>query len=429
MYYIISMSKSGSANEALQIYRGGRTLLQESRALKTRLESVLLDLFNTKSRQEALRFSPVNVGRLKELHGITIFDNDLLNDVRTFVEKAGPDVINRYKEKLCKEITSCRKASYHRARFMVLEIEKSKLTIYHLLHSYNNTLQAIVAGRRCEVGDMSKGEPTGSATDWLYLLGCIDEFNQLMKEDPALLNSFGINGTDGGHDYIFSRASNSQNTVPSASGEEEAAGTATKIFTLQCVRYRWTLIHGNHHPSYIQKLGRQTSSSQILRCLAIERCYLASFELAKTIVLGYDRKTIENVADEAAWLTLPQSITPSFTSLSGLLPGLSKITCISKKNKDGNGNKRKNRNSGTGGHPSTEASPGGTTGDKPNEAGADASVPAEHVLQRSLGPGSLGSHVELVDSFVGNEEAFLSDFFAVLAKVKNCHFIGRVFHQ
>ena len=94
------MSKSGSANEALQIYRGGRTLLQESRVLKTRLESVLLDLFNTKSRQEALRFSPVNVGRLKELHGITIFDNDLLNDVRTFVEKAGPDVINRYKEKV-----------------------------------------------------------------------------------------------------------------------------------------------------------------------------------------------------------------------------------------------------------------------------------------------------------------------------------------
>ena len=46
-------------------------------------------------------------------------------------------------------------------------------------------------------------------------------------------------------------------------------------------------------------------------------------------------------------------------------------------------------------------------------------MPAEHVLQRSLGPGSLGSHVELVDSFVGNEEAFLSDFFAVLAKVKN----------
>ena len=67
--------------------------------------------------------------------------------------------------------------------------------------------------------------------------------------------------------------------------------------------------------------------------------------------------------------------------------------------------------------------------DKPNEAGPGVSVPAEHVLQRSLGPGSLGSHVELVDSFVGNEEAFLSDFFAVLAKVKFFHYLARALHQ
>ena len=411
------MSKSSVNNEALHVFREGRTLLRESRALKTKLEQTLLDLFNTKSRQEALRFSPVNVGRLKELHGITTFDNDLLNDVRTFVEKAASDVICRFSEKVCKDSGSCRKASYHRAKFTVSEIEKTKLTIYHLLHSYTTILQSIVAGRRGEVGDVSKGEISGPASDWLYLLGCIDEFNQLMKEDDALLMNFGVTGTDGHFDFIGSRAVSSQNTIES--GSEEGAAT-TPIFTLQCVRYRWTMIHKNHHPSYIQKLGRQTSSSQILRCLAIERCWMASFELAKTIVLGYDRKTLENAAEEASWLTVPQSITPSFTSLTGLLPGLSKMTGSSRKNKDGNGNKRKNRNSGTGGNPSVEVSPGGSSGaagDRPNELGSGISVSAEQVIQRGLGTSSLGSHLELVEEFVSSEEAFLSDFFSVLAKV------------
>ena len=105
------MSKANVSNEAQHVFREGKTLLRESRAIKTKLEQTLLDLFNTKSRQEALRFSPVNVGRLKELHGITTFDNDLLNDVRTFVEKATSDVICRFSEKVCKESGSCRKAS------------------------------------------------------------------------------------------------------------------------------------------------------------------------------------------------------------------------------------------------------------------------------------------------------------------------------
>ena len=410
------MSKANVSNEAQHVFREGKTLLRESRAIKTKLEQTLLDLFNTKSRQEALRFSPVNVGRLKELHGITTFDNDLLNDVRTFVEKATSDVICRFSEKVCKESGSCRKASYHRAKVIVSEVEKVKLSMYNLLHSYNTILQNVVAGRRCEVGDVSKGDVSGPASDWLYLLGCIDEFNQLMKEDEDLMNNYGVQGTDGRYDYIGSRAATSQNIIES--GTEEG-GSTTPIFMLQCVRYRWTMIHKNHHPSYIQKLGRQTSSSQILRCLAIERCWMASFDLAKTIVLGYDRKTIENAAEEASWLTIPQSITPSFTSLSGLLPGLSKMTCSYRKNKDGNGNKRKNRNtSGTGGNPSAEVSPGGSSGAAgPNELGSDLSIPAEQVIQRGLGTSSLGSHLELVEEFVSCEEAFLSDFFSVLAKV------------
>ena len=411
------MSKGSVSNEALHVFREGKTLLRESRGLKTKLEQTLLDLFNTKSRQEALRFSPVNVGRLKELHGITTFDNDLLNDVRTFVEKATSDVICRFSEKVCKDSGSCRKASYHKAKVVVSEIEKTKLTIYNILHSYNTILQNVVAGRRGEVGDASKGDISGPASDWLYLLGCIDEFNQLMKEDEALLVNFSVCGTDGRHNFLGSRASSSQSTIETGSEEESSA---TPIFILQCVRYRWTMIHKNHHPSYIQKLGRQTSSSQILRCLAIERCWMASFELAKTIVLGYDRKTLENAAEEVSWLTVPQSITPSFTSLSGLLPGLSKMTCSYRKNKDGNGNKRKNRNSGTGGNPSKEGSPGGSSGmagDRPNELGPDISIPAEQVIQRGLGTSSLGSHIELVEEFVSSEEAFLSDFFSVLAKV------------
>jgi hypothetical protein len=404
------MSKSNVSNEATHVFREGRILLRESRALKAKLEGVLLDLFNTKSRQEALRFSPVNVGRLKDLHGITTFDNDLLNDVRTFVEKSGSEVISRFTDKVGKESSSCRKPTYYRARIIVSEIEKSKLTIYHLLNTYNATLQSIVAGRRGDIGDISKGEVSGPASDWLYLLGCIEEFNQLMKEDDVFMKNYEVKGTDGSYDYIYSRASSSQNTVAFGGSETEE-----KIFVLQCVRYRWTLIHQNHHPSYIQKLGREISSSQILRCLAIERCWMASFELAKTIVLGYDRKTLENAAEEAAWLTVPQSITPSFTSLTGLLPGLSKMTCLSRKNKDGNGNKRKNRNSGTSGNPSSEVSPGGSTGDRPNELGAVIPLPAEQVIQR--GSNSLGSHVELVEEFVSSEESFLSDFFSVLAKV------------
>ena len=410
------MSKSNVTNDALQVFRDGSALLRESRTLKSRFEGVLLDVFNTKARQEALRFTPVNVGRLKELHGITTFDNDLLNDVRTFVEKAGSDVISKFNEKVGKDSISCRKATFYRAKVIVSEIEKIKLTIYHLLHSYNDTLQSIVAGRRGVIGEISKGEISGSGNDWLYLLGSIDEFNQLMKEDPTVGNDFGVNGTNGGYDFKYGRAATSQNTVSMGSNEE----ATTSIFSLQCVRYRWTFIHGNHHPSYIQKLGRQTSSSQILRNLAIERCWIASFELAKTIVLGYDRRTVENAAEEVAWLTLPQSITPSFTSLSGLLPGLLKIRGSSRKNKDGNGNKRKNRRSGSG-NPSAEASPGGssgTAGDRPNESGAGISVPAEQVIQQSVGADvSLGSHVELVEEFVGSEESFLSDFFSVLAKV------------
>ena len=82
-----------STNDALQVFREGKELLRESRTLKNRLEATLLDVFNTKSRQESLRYSPINLGRLKELHGITTFDNDVLNDIRTFVEKSESDLI------------------------------------------------------------------------------------------------------------------------------------------------------------------------------------------------------------------------------------------------------------------------------------------------------------------------------------------------
>ena len=405
------MAKSSVTNEALQVFREGKALLRESRTHKNRLEATLLDVFNTKSRQEALRYSPINVGRLKELHGITTFDNDVLNDIRAFVEKSESDVVSRFNLKVATERPSCRKATYYRARHIVGEVEKAKLTLYHLLHLYNTSLQSIIAGRRGDIGGTSKGTTSASANDWIYMLECLDEFNQLMKEDASLMNNLGVTGTDGGPDYVNSAAATAQSTIESGIDD----GSSTTIFILQCVRQRWSLLHGNHHPTYIQKLGRQTSSSQILRLLAIERCWLSSFELAKTVVIGYNRRTLENAAGEAAWLTIPQSITPSFTSLSGLLPGLSKM---SRKNKDGNGNKRKNRSkSGT---PSAEASPGGSSGltpDRLNETGPGVAIPAEHALQRVSGVNSNVSHLELVEDFVRNEELFLSDLFSVLSKV------------
>ena len=122
------MAKTTINNDALNIFHDGQVLLREGTKLKSRLEGTLMDVFNTKSRQEAIRFSPINMGRLKELHGITIFENDLLNDIRSLVERVQSDVIQKFTEKLCTAIerSSCRKATYHRARHIVRELEKVK---------------------------------------------------------------------------------------------------------------------------------------------------------------------------------------------------------------------------------------------------------------------------------------------------------------
>ena len=237
------MAKTNVTNDALQVFHEGKVLLRESHTLKNRLESTLLDVFNTKSRQEALRYSPINVGRLKEVHGITTFDNDILNDIRTFVEKSESDLISRFDLKVAKEKTSCRKATYYRARHIVGELEKAKLTLYHLLHSYNTSLQSIIAGRRGDIGGTSKGTTNASANDWIYMLECLDEFNQLMKEDASLMKNVGVTGTDGGNHFIDSAAATSQSTVESGIDD----GATTTIFILQCVRHRWTLLHGNLH--------------------------------------------------------------------------------------------------------------------------------------------------------------------------------------
>ena len=297
--------------------------------------------------------------------------------------------------------------------FLMLQV---KLTFYHLLSCYNSALQSIIGSRRSNAPfDMS------TTNDWLYLLECIDELNHLMQEDAVLLKGFGVEGTDGGVDFTASSAATAQSTVGSGEcngdGEGGAAAPGTKLYTLHCVRNRWMMLHENHFPVYSQKLGRETSSSQILRIIAIERCWTAALDLAKTIVLGHNRRTLENAADEAAWLSIPQTITPSYSSLSGLLPGLSKM---SRKNKDGDGSKRKNRASGSGNPSADEVSPGGSSG--PNEMGMGTAIPAEQALQRITAANSLGSHIDLVDEFVSNEEAFLSDLFNVLSKVGFCLF-------
>ena len=78
----------------------------------------------------------------------------------------------------------------------------------------------------------------------------------------------------------------------------------------QAVGWRWTQLHENSQPSYSQRISKQMSSSQVLRVLALERSWSATTQLARSIIIGYDHRTLENAADEVGKKT--SSVSPQF---------------------------------------------------------------------------------------------------------------------
>ena len=118
--------------------------------------------------------APSNVGKLKAMHDIA----PLMEDAREMVDKAA-DLEKKYvgdqsyfKQRkqgttahlraflprfivAAKEQSSVKKTVFFRARHLVTEIEKSKLSLLHLLHTFVATLLKIVAGRGGPISHVS----------------------------------------------------------------------------------------------------------------------------------------------------------------------------------------------------------------------------------------------------------------------------------
>ena len=116
------------------------------------------------------QIAPTNVGKLKAMHDIA----PLMEDAREMVDKAAdlekkyvgdPSYFIRYVQLApkflprfivaTKEQSSVKKTIFFRARHLVTEIEKSKLSLLHLLHTFVATLLKIVAGRGGPISHVS----------------------------------------------------------------------------------------------------------------------------------------------------------------------------------------------------------------------------------------------------------------------------------
>ena len=119
------------------------------------------------------QMAPSNVGKLKAMHDIA----PLMEDAREMVDKAA-DLEKKYVGDqsyfnqrdltahlrtflprfivAAKEQSSVKKTVFFRARHLVTEIEKSKLSLLHLLHTFVSTLLKIVAGRGGPISHVSK---------------------------------------------------------------------------------------------------------------------------------------------------------------------------------------------------------------------------------------------------------------------------------
>ena len=91
-----------------------------------------------------------------------------------------------------KDQASVKKTVFFRARHLVTEIEKSKLSLLHLLHTFVATLLKIVAGRGGPISHVSVKRfcfssvkvslliPQAGESDWVYVLESVDVFNKFL---------------------------------------------------------------------------------------------------------------------------------------------------------------------------------------------------------------------------------------------------------
>ena len=356
------MSKNAEASD---IIKGCTDVLKECRSVETRTRKLLLDLQKFK-RQVLPTTSPP--APLRDAFDVTAIQEELHGLLSTKIKT----LTARFKGL---DRGSCKRTAFHRAWHHIRGLDKWRLGIFHLLHSLATSLVSLVTARQSEEFQV---DPS-LASDWLFMLETIDKLNRLMAINEDLFSKFTIRGEVIQDDTIKDKSE--------------------EYFT-QCAYNRWHALHENSQPGYGQRVCKQFSSSQVLRLLAIDRAWSATSQLTKSIISGFERRTLENAADEVSWLTIPTNITPSAGSLSGILPGLSK-PYTSLKNKDGSGNKRKNRSSN---NPSSEVSPSNS-----NIASNDV------ILANDVNT----NHLQLMEDYMANEEGYISEFLSVLSKVRH----------
>ena len=97
------------SSDCTDLYKEAKKYLTASNKTLAKFEAALLDLVQTKARQESL-LAPTNVGRLKTLH-----DNELLfTEVRATLNMMRA-LENRFLE-VAKEEKACKKTLFYRTR-------------------------------------------------------------------------------------------------------------------------------------------------------------------------------------------------------------------------------------------------------------------------------------------------------------------------
>jgi hypothetical protein len=199
---------------------------------------------------------------------------------------------------------------------------------------------------------------------------------------------------------------NVDRSLPSTMLESSKANTVLHP-TSQQVKH----VDENFVPSFNQSL-KQISSSRVLQILANERSWLAASEVTKAIVIGLEHRQLVIASEEVSWLGVPfatidantggqcspeavsiypvmRRSTPVSASSVTTSNGDTNSTNSDAKNKDGNGNKRKNRKANN--DPLTSA---------------DVRMTA-----------TKRGHFSSMEDFVAHEEIFLNGIFNVLCQV------------
>ncbi len=144
---------------------------------------------------------------------------------------------------------------------------------------------------------------------------------------------------------------------------------------------------------------------QILAC---QRSLLAANEMARSLVVGIDRRQLEIASEEVSWLTMPDDV-PGKGTGEGFNADAPLVLQVGGKNKDGNGNKRKNRSPSVTMAPESATSP---TSDYHSQNGGLAV--ASTVV---VGGGGSANHFNMVEEFVAAEDAYLNGVFDLMAQV------------